>query len=200
MKIRILAASVALAGVSIAWAAMDEPIKPIPAAKVTDPALVELGKKLFFDPRLSKSGFISCNSCHNLSMGGTDNLKTSIGHNWNQGPINSPTVLNASLNVAQFWDGRAPSVEEQAKGPVLNPVEMGAPSAEFVVKVLKSIPGYVEGFKAAFPGEADPITYDNFGSGNASNCVASNGATMISTGLTDSFNSCSASARSLRRW
>ena len=74
--------------------------------------MVELGKKLWFDPRLSKSGFISCNSCHNLSMGGSDNLKTSIGHNWAEGPINSPTVLNSSMNVAQFWDGRAANLKE----------------------------------------------------------------------------------------
>ena len=83
-------------------AAEKEPIQPITAAKVANPAMVELGKKLFFDPRLSRSGFISCNSCHNLSMGGTDNIKTSIGHNWQRGPINSPTVLNASMNVAQI--------------------------------------------------------------------------------------------------
>src|SRR6478735_4885013 len=82
-----------------------EPIQPIQPAVVTNPPLVELGKKLYFDPRLSKSGFISCNSCHNLSMGGSDNLPASIGHNWQKGPINSPTVLNSSLNVAQFWDG-----------------------------------------------------------------------------------------------
>ena len=102
----------------------DEPIEPIPPVKEINLAQVELGKKLFFDPRLSKSGVISCNSCHNLSMGGTDNLKTSIGHNWKQGPINSPTVLNASMNIAQFWDGRAADVEDQAKGPPLNPIEM----------------------------------------------------------------------------
>src|SRR5665647_785977 len=111
MRIRILAVSVALTGVNVAWGAMNEPIKPISAAKIKNPAQVELGKKLFFDPRLSKSGFISCNSCHNLSMGGTDNIKTSIGHNWHQGPINSPTVLNSSMNVAQFWDGRAADLQ-----------------------------------------------------------------------------------------
>lgn len=149
MKIRILAASVALAGVSIGWAAMDEPIKPIPAAKVTDPALVELGKKLFFDPRLSKSGFISCNSCHNLSMGGSDNLKTSIGHNWKQGPINSPTVLNASLNIAQFWDGRAKDLQAQAAGPIDNPGEMGSTHG-LAVEVLQSIPAYATDFKKSF--------------------------------------------------
>src|SRR5450756_2893684 len=97
-------AAASIAGTSLANAAIsDEPIQPIEAVKIKNPALVELGKKLFFDPRLSKSGFISCNSCHNLSMGGTDNLKTSIGHKWNEGPINAPTVLNASMNIAQFW-------------------------------------------------------------------------------------------------
>ena len=101
-----------------------EPVSPIPAAKVTNPGKVELGKKLFFDPRLSRSGFISCNSCHNLSMGGSDNLKTSIGDKWQKGPINSPTVLNSSLNVAQFWDGRAKDLKEQAGGPIANPGEM----------------------------------------------------------------------------
>ena len=104
--------------------AAQEPITPIEPVKEINLAKVELGKKLFFDPRLSKSGFISCNSCHNLSMGGTDNLKTSIGHNWQQGPINSPTVLNSSMNIAQFWDGRAADLKEQAGGPIANPGEM----------------------------------------------------------------------------
>jgi cytochrome c peroxidase len=149
MRIRVLAASLALAGTGVAWAAMDEPIKPIPAAKVTSPAQVELGKKLFFDPRLSKSGFISCNSCHNLSMGGTDNLKTSIGHNWNQGPINAPTVLNACMNIAQFWDGRAKDLQAQAGGPIANPGEMASTHA-LAVEVLQSIPGYVAEFKKVF--------------------------------------------------
>ncbi len=102
----------------------DEPIQPIRPAEVTRPAVVELGKKLFFDPRLSKSGFISCNSCHNLSMGGSDNLQTSIGDHWQRGPINSPTVLNSSMSLAQFWDGRAKDLKEQAGGPIANPGEM----------------------------------------------------------------------------
>jgi cytochrome c peroxidase len=152
MRIHILAASLACASVSVAWAAMEEPIKPIIAAKVTNPAMVELGKKLFFDTRLSKSGFISCNSCHNLSMGGTDNLKTSIGHNWNQGPINAPTVLNACMNIAQFWDGRAKDLQAQAGGPIANPGEMGSTHA-LAVDVLQSIPGYVAEFKKAFGSE-----------------------------------------------
>ncbi|ABD86768.1 cytochrome-c peroxidase [Rhodopseudomonas palustris] len=132
------------------WAApADEPIKPLPAAVVKDPKLVELGKKLFFDPRLSLSGFISCNSCHNLSMGGSDNLKSSIGHNWQKGPINSPTVLNSSLNVAQFWDGRALTLRDQAGGPIANPGEM-ASTHELAVATLQSIPGYVGEFKSVF--------------------------------------------------
>ncbi|WP_253550723.1 cytochrome-c peroxidase [Herbaspirillum rubrisubalbicans] len=132
-----------------ASAAEKEPISPIQPARISNPAMVELGKKLFFDPRLSKSGFISCNSCHNLAMGGTDNLKTSIGHNWQQGPINAPTVLNAKLNVAQFWDGRAADLKAQAGGPIANPGEM-AFSHALAVDVLQSIPGYVAAFKQAF--------------------------------------------------
>ncbi|STZ00504.1 Cytochrome c551 peroxidase precursor [Moraxella lacunata] len=83
----------------------DEPIKPIAIPKIESPEIVALGQKLWFDPRLSKSGGLSCNSCHNLAMGGTDNMTTSIGHKWAEGPINSPTVLNSGLAIAQFWDG-----------------------------------------------------------------------------------------------
>ena len=136
-----------VAGSTALWA--EEPIQPIAPVKEINLAQVELGKKLFFDPRLSKSGFISCNSCHNLSMGGTDNLKTSIGHNWQQGPINSPTVLNSSMNVAQFWDGRAADLKEQAGGPIENPGEM-ASTHTLAVDVLKSIPQYVTEFKQVF--------------------------------------------------
>lgn len=137
-----------------AWA--EEPIKPIAPAVVKDAKLVELGKKLFFDPRLSKSGFISCNSCHNLSMGGSDNLKTSIGHNWQKGPINAPTVLNSSLNVAQFWDGRALTLKDQAGGPIANPGEM-AFTHDLAIGLLKSIPGYVSEFKSTFGSDAVDI-------------------------------------------
>ena len=135
----------------------DEPVQTIPAMRNLDPAMVELGKKLFFDPRLSKSGFISCNSCHNLSMGGSDNLKTSIGHNWQKGPINSPTVLNSSLNLAQFWDGRAKDLKEQAGGPIANPGEM-AFTHELAIDTLKSIPGYVAEFKQVF--KTDKLSID----------------------------------------
>jgi cytochrome c peroxidase len=138
-----------VATIALARAAADEPIQPIKPAVVTQPALVELGKKLYFDPRLSRSGFISCNSCHNLSMGGSDNLATSIGHNWHQGPINSPTVLNSSMNVAQFWDGRAKDLQEQAGGPIANPGEM-AYTHELAVETLGSIPQYVVDFERVF--------------------------------------------------
>jgi len=126
-----------------------EPIQPLALPEVGSPALVELGKKLYFDPRLSKSGFISCNSCHNLSMGGSDNLKTSIGHNWQQGPINSPTVLNSSMNVAQFWDGRAATLKAQAGGPIANPKEM-AFTHELAIEMLSTIPAYQADFQRAF--------------------------------------------------
>ncbi|WP_316367230.1 cytochrome-c peroxidase [Candidatus Thiodiazotropha sp. CDECU1] len=138
-----------LLGLSTALFAMDEPIKPIKPVQNINLGQVELGKKLYFDPRLSKSGFISCNSCHNLSMGGTDNLKTSIGHNWQQGPINAPTVLNSSLNVAQFWDGRAADLKAQAGGPIANPGEM-AFTHTLAIDVLTSIPEYVMEFKQVF--------------------------------------------------
>ncbi|MCA1910000.1 MAG: cytochrome-c peroxidase [Magnetospirillum sp.] len=142
---------------SVAFAAADEPIQPIQPAKVANAAMVELGKKLYFDPRLSKSGFISCNSCHNLSMGGTDNLKTSIGHNWQKGPINAPTVLNSSLNLAQFWDGRALTLQDQAGGPIANPGEM-ASTHTLALSVLQSIPAYVAEYKKVF--NSDKITVD----------------------------------------
>ncbi len=148
LKLALLAAAASLsAGVQA-----QEPIQPIQPVKEINLALAELGKKLYFDPRLSKSGFISCNSCHNLSMGGTDNLKTSIGDKWQQGPINSPTVLNSSLNVAQFWDGRAADLKEQAGGPIANPGEM-ASSHTLAVDVIASIPGYIHEFKLVFGGD-----------------------------------------------
>lgn len=139
----------AAALLAAAPARAQEPVQPIAPAKVTNPAKVELGKKLWFDPRLSRSGFISCNSCHNLSMGGSDNLKTSIGDKWQKGPINSPTVLNSSLNLAQFWDGRAKDLKEQAGGPIANPGEM-AFSHDLAVDMLRSIPQYVGEFKRVF--------------------------------------------------
>jgi len=149
--------AVMLTTAASAAAIAGEPIQPIRPVQEINLAQVELGKMLYFDPRLSKSGFISCNSCHNLSMGGTDNLKTSIGHNWQRGPINAPTVLNSSLNVAQFWDGRAADLKEQAGGPIANPGEMAA-SHTLAIDVLQSIPAYVIEFKQVFG--TDKITID----------------------------------------
>jgi len=123
----------------------------------------DLGRMLFYEKRISKNQDISCNSCHNLATFGVDNNPTSPGNKGVLGGRNSPTVLNAAGHLAQFWDGREPDVEAQAKGPVLNPVEMAMHDGETVVTVLKSIPGYVDAFKAAFPEAEEPITYDNFG-------------------------------------
>ncbi len=123
-------------------------------------AKVELGKMLFFDPRLSASHNISCNSCHNIGLGGVDAEPTSLGHRWQHGGRNAPTVLNAVYNKAQFWDGRAKDLEEQAGGPIVNPVEMASPTAH-VAEQLKGIPGYRDYFVKAFPGDADPITLAN---------------------------------------
>lgn len=139
------------------------PVMTSPAHPVTD-AKVALGRQLYFEKRLSKAQDMSCNSCHVLDSYGIDarpNNKTSGGHRSQFGGRNSPTVYNAALHVSQFWDGRAADVEAQAKGPILNPVEMAMPNEAAVVTVLKSIPGYAPLFAAAFPGAADPITYDS---------------------------------------
>lgn len=131
---------------SISISQASEPIEVIKPAVITEPEKVELGKMLFFEPRLSMSGFISCNSCHNLSLGGVDALPTSIGHEWQEGPINSPTVLNADYMLAQFWDGRAATLKDQAAGPIDNPKEMGY-THDLAVDTIASMPAYVARFK-----------------------------------------------------
>ena len=139
---------------------------PIPAelktlkGKSITVELVELGKALYFDPRLSKSGFISCNSCHNVGMGGIDFQETSVGHGWKRGPRNAPTVLNSVFNIAQFWDGRAEDLKEQAKGPVQAAVEMNN-TPDMIIQTLNSMPEYTRMFAKAFPGEKSPVTFDN---------------------------------------
>jgi len=142
--------------------------KPLPSRfdSPTSPATPEriaLGRMLYFEPRLSKAQDLACNSCHLLTKGGVDGERFSKGHKGQLGSRNGPTVFNAAGQLAQFWDGRAADVEQQAKGPVLNPVEMAMPDPDYVLGVLRSIPGYVVAFNQAFPGEKDPITYDNFG-------------------------------------
>lgn len=152
--------------------------KPIP----TSPELggiaasapkVELGKMLYFDPRISASHAISCNSCHSVGLGGADAQETSIGHQWQRGGRNAPTVFNAVFNTAQFWDGRAKDLEAQAGGPMLNPIEMASPK-EHVSEQLAAIPGYVSAFRAAFPGEDNPVTL-----ANAQRAIAAFEATLI---------------------
>ncbi|MFO1400938.1 MAG: cytochrome-c peroxidase [Steroidobacteraceae bacterium] len=143
--------------------ALFQPIPTAPPALTGNPATVakvDLGRMLFFDPRLSESHAISCNSCHNIGLGGVDGEETSIGHNWQRGNRNAPTVFNAVFNTAQFWDGRAKDLEEQAGGPMVNPVEMASPR-EHVVNQLAAIPGYLAAFRAAFPADADPLTLAN---------------------------------------
>ncbi len=126
---------------------------------VTEPKIV-LGRMLFYDKRLSKNHDIACNSCHLLNKFGVDGDPTSTGHRGQLGGRNSPTVYNAAFHIAQFWDGRAANVEEQAKGPPLNPIEMAMGSEAHVEFVLQSIPGYAPHFEAAFPDDLDPISYE----------------------------------------
>ena len=135
-------------------------LPPVPADNPLTPEKVKLGKMLYYDPRLSRSKIISCNTCHNLSLGGDDNVKTSLGDHWKTGGRNAPTTLNSGFLKVQFWDGRAPTLEEQAKGPIQAHVEMNA-TPELVIRRLKAIPEYVELFKKAFPGEKDPVTFEN---------------------------------------
>jgi cytochrome c peroxidase len=124
-------------------------------------AKVALGRILYSDTRLSKTGNNSCNSCHNLATFGVDNEPFSKGDAGKLGGRNSPSSFNAALHISQFWDGRAKDVEEQAGMPVMNPVEMAIPNEEFLVKRLAGVPVYQEKFKAAFPNEDKPLTYKN---------------------------------------
>lgn len=140
--------------------------EPIPLAAPDLPgvsqsdAQVDLGRMLYFDRRLSESHNISCDSCHSLATGGVDLQATSIGHRWQQGPRNAPTVLNSVFNTAQFWDGRAADLVEQAGGPLVNPIEMGT-TEEHAVEMLEAIPGYAEPFARAYPEHDDPIDFEN---------------------------------------
>lgn len=149
------------------WKQASQYYKPLPRAVAprqgAKAAQITLGRMLFHDPRLSKSGVISCNTCHNIATYGTDNLPTSLGHGFVPGPRNSPTVFNAALHSRQFWDGRAKDVEEQALGPILNPKEMAMPASGHVIERIATMPEYVALFKQAFPGETKPVSYTNVG-------------------------------------
>ncbi len=134
-----------------------EPIQPIPLYIELDEKKVELGKRLFHDPRLSGDNSISCVSCHNLAAGGVDRLPNSIGINGAVGSINSPTVFNSGFNFRQFWDGRAETLEDQIDGPIHSPTEMGSSWPEITLKLNESSE-YVTTFEELYP---DGITGDN---------------------------------------
>ncbi len=146
---------------------------------------IELGKKLYFDTRLSINDSQSCNSCHNLDNNGpgVDNKKVSDGAiPGKKGERNAPTVWNAGFHLAQFWDGRAKDLIEQAKGPILNPVEMAMPSEKEVVKKISAIQEYQELFKKAYPEEKEPITYHNI-----ARAIAAFESTLITNDRFDAF-------------
>lgn len=134
---------------------------PVPADNPMSEAKVSLGKQLYFDPRLSVDGTVSCNSCHNVMANGTDNRSVSKGVFGHVGDRNAPTVWNSAFMSAQFWDGRAADLEAQAKGPFLNPVEMGMPNPESVVQRVRDIPGYRQSFVAVFDQGEESISFDN---------------------------------------
>lgn len=152
------------------------------------PEKISLGHMLYFDTRLSRGQELSCASCHDLNGYGADTRPEAIekgksfGHRKQFGERNSPSTYNAALHVAQFWDGRASDVEEQAKGPILNPVEMTMGDEASVVAVLKSIPGYQPLFKAAFPDLADPLTYDSM-----AQAIGAYERTLVTPGRFDKF-------------
>lgn len=163
-KLQTFVSILALASAaSIAQSAEWKPLPgkaPEPADNPTTPAKVKLGKILFLDPRLSSTGTVSCNSCHNVMAGGEDNRPVAAGVHGKTGGRSAPTVWNSAFNSVQFWDGRAKSLEDQARGPVTNPIEMGMKSWDDVVARLKQIPEYPQLFKAAFGNDAE-ITEDN---------------------------------------
>jgi cytochrome c peroxidase len=177
-KIKQMAGAVSLAVLSFTVSAIEWqtlPAKPPePVSNPTTPAKVELGKMLFHDTRLSANGVLSCNSCHNVMNGGEDNRSGSIGVKNQVGGRSAPTVWNSAFNSVQFWDGRAPSLEAQAKGPVTNPIEMGMKSWDDVVARLQQMPEYVKAFSLAF-GD------NSLNADNAAKAIASYERTLITT-------------------
>ena len=158
----VLAAGISLAGLGSALAFGEfPPHVPVPANNPMTPQKIALGKQLYFDPRLSLTGNVSCDSCHRVTSNGSDSLPLSFGV---LGRVDvsrhAPTVFNAAFNTVQFWDGRAKSLEDQAKGPLLNPVEMGMPNGKAVVHRVEEIPGYRKEFAAVF-GVKNPITFEH---------------------------------------
>lgn len=169
-------------------------LKPIPSStsellKIIDnpknpitPKKIELGKKLYFDPRLSKSGLISCNTCHNLSEGGDDGVSAAIGHKWTPNPmhLNSPTVYNSVFFTSQFWDGRDPHLEAQAQGPIQAAPEMAALPSH-VEAVVNSIPEYIEAFKSAY-GDSVKVNFEK-----VTDTIATFERTLVTPSAYDDF-------------
>jgi cytochrome c peroxidase len=168
----LVAALATNTAVAYDWQALPEQA-PAPADNPTTPEKVELGRMLYFDPRFSQTGTVSCNSCHNLMLGGEDNRPFSMGVHGKTGGRSAPTVWNSAFASSQFWDGRAATLEDQAKGPVVNPVEMGMSDVENAMDRVRAIPGYKPYFVKAF-GDKDPLTVDN-----AAKAVAAFERTMI---------------------
>jgi len=129
---------------------LDEPLKPLPTVPNLDPKRVQLGQRLFNDPRLSVNNTLSCASCHRLDKGGADDKAFSLGFDGKPVEVNTPTVFNASLNFHQFWDGRVDSLEEQVHMVVISPTEMGS-TWETVVKRIADDPDYAKAFSNAYP-------------------------------------------------
>ena len=144
--------------VNAAWEALPD-VAPAPENNPTTDAKVELGKMLYMDPRVSSTGTVSCNSCHNVMEGGDDSRTVSMGVHGKTGGRNAPTVWNSAFHSVQFWDGRVDLLEDQAKGPVTNPVEMGVPEIEQAMDKIRAIPGYKPYFEEAFG--KDSMTVDN---------------------------------------
>jgi cytochrome c peroxidase len=171
----LLALAVTTAQAAGNWQALPDRA-PEPADNPTTPAKVELGKMLYFDPRFSSTGSVSCFSCHNVMEGGDDHMPTSIGVHGQKGGRNAPTVWNAAFHSAQFWDGRAATLEDQAKGPPVNPIEMGMADLDAVIDRIAAIPGYRPYFEAAF-GPGNVVTMDN-----AAKAIAAYERTLITPG------------------
>jgi cytochrome c peroxidase len=144
--------------------------------------IAQLGKKLYYEEAVSANGQMSCNTCHPIANYGVDNLRVSPGHDGSEGTRNSPTTLNAYFHTTRFGGGRSPDLADQAKGPVLNPIEMGLSTPEEVVTILTGLPEYPEMFAAAFPEEENPITFDNF-----ANAIAAFEETLATKAAFDDF-------------
>ncbi|MCI4399920.1 MAG: cytochrome-c peroxidase [Campylobacteraceae bacterium] len=195
LTISMVAAGSLFAGDALIDAAKNAGLKPIPFdhkaqmklvkefQKGVTPAKAELGRKLYFEPRLSKSGLISCNTCHNLGMGGADGVSAAIGHQWTANPhhLNSPTVYNSVFNTTQFWDGRSPHLGDQAKGPMQAMPEM-AITPKMAEERISSIPEYVAEFKKAFPQDKNPVTFENI-----ADAIASFEAILVTPSKFDKF-------------